>query len=221
VLAATDQDVARAACRRVGLRALPAPDSVEHVWDPASVCAIVSDGHELADALARKLIGRGWRVLVLNASDAGQVRDVPGIAAFIDIHGPLPATADVLSNTAEEARLKASFLLAKQLMPALTNPQLPCAWFFIVTHVDGKLGLDATPKTGGVVTAGAWALAKTLHHEWPSVFCRAVDLHPGLDADLAASLVIGELHDPDATLAEVGHGPDGRCTVDALEMVHD
>jgi len=219
VLTATPHDLEAAACRRVALRALPAPDQVEHAWNPAVVCAILSGGHALADALARQLMSRGWRVIVLDPSDPRQAGDVPGVAAFVDIHEPLPAADDDwLSNAAEEARLKASFLRAKQLMPALTSPQLSQAWFFVVTMLDGKLGLEASPRTGGLVTAGALALAKTLHHEWPTVFCRAVDLHPGLEPETAARLLIGELHDPDATLLEVGHGPDGRCTLAAVEM---
>jgi hypothetical protein len=239
------QTVQRTACRGVGLRTLPIPDSVEYAWDPASVCAILSDGDPLADALARQLFERGWRVIILGSPATGLGNALPTmpiditragawdetvtslterfgrLAAVIDIHGTAaPAGDDLLSSQAEEARLKASFLFARHVAAALTDAALPCAWYFVVTQVDGRLGLAASEPMGGVVTAGALALAKTLRYEWPSVFCRAVDVQPDLDPEGAARLLIGELHDPDATLAEVGIGAGGRCTIAAFEMAH-
>jgi hypothetical protein len=240
----THQGPERVACRGVGLRPLPAPDSVEYAWDPASVCAILSDGDPLADALARQLFERGWRVIILGSPATGRGDALPSmpidikraawdetvtslterfgrLGAVIDIHGTArPAEEDLLSNQAEEARLKAGFLFARHVAAALTDPALPCAWYFVVTQVDGQLGLAAGQPMGGVVTAGALALAKTLRYEWPSVFCRAVDVQPDLDPDTAARLLIGELHDPDAALAEVGIGAGGRCTIAAFEMAH-
>lgn len=208
-------------CLDAGLRLLPEPDVREHAWDADCVCAILDDG-ELAAPLAQLLAARGWRVAVvsLDLSDSstwsGVLNTLGHIAAFIDIH-PATGAGDVepLWNAVEEARVKASFLLAGQLKAMLTAPGLSRAWYTLVTRVDGQLGLAAAPRTRGIVTAGVAALAKTLAQEWPAVSCRAIDLDSAMDQASAARLIAGELLDPDATIVEVGHGLGGRCTIAA------
>jgi hypothetical protein len=218
-------DPRSAACRGAGLRLLPEPDVLEHAWDQEGVCAILDDG-EVAKPLAELLAARGWRVAVvsLDLDDvAGWSASLPAIGritAFIDIHPAIEAPGtDLLWNDGEEARVKASFLLAGQLKPALTTAGVSRAWYTLVTRVDGQLGLSASPKRRGVVTAGVAALAKTLAQEWPAVHCRAVDLDPAMDPATAARLIAGEMLDPDATIVEVGHGLGGRCTIATAELV--
>jgi hypothetical protein len=218
-------DQGTATCQGAVLRFLPEPDVLEHAWDPAYVCAILDDG-EVAKPLAELLSSRGWRValIALDLSDSttwsATFKAIGHVAAFIDIHHATDAGgADVLWNDIEEARVKASFLLAGQLKPMLTAPALSRAWYTVVTRVDGQLGLAAAPKTHGVVTAGVAALAKTLAQEWPAVNCRAIDLDPAMDQATAARLIAGELLDPDATVVEVGHGLGGRCTIAITETV--
>jgi hypothetical protein len=219
-----------ATCRGVGLRALPEPDVLEHAWQPGTVCIILDDGGELAAPLVQHLTERGWQAVAialdLSDQDSWQgaldaiVARSGRVAAFIDIHHVAEESADgLLWNQLEEARVKASFLLAGRLKPMLTAGGLSRAWYAVVTRVDGKLGLDAGPKTRGIVTAGVAALAKTLRQEWPSVFCRAIDLDPAMDPATAVRLIDRELHDPDATLTEVGHGLAGRCTIATTEVV--
>jgi hypothetical protein len=188
------------------------------------VCAILGDDHPLAGSLAQQLTGRGWRVVTMTSMDSEDaLRKMANghgrLAAFIDVRRcPQDGRPDLpLMNHAEEARLKSVFLAAKHLGPVLTAPEAGRTWFIVVTHVDGKLGLGDGPATHGIVSAGIPGLLKTLRHEWPSVFCRAVDLHPELHPDRAAELVAAELEDADLTLAEVGHGPEGRCTIATFE----
>jgi hypothetical protein len=229
---------------RVGLGYLPEPDALECVWDEDEVCAIRTDGHPLAPALARQLAVIGWRVVLLDSRGATGEADVPclhldtssptfcedalqtiadrfgRLAAWIDIpHVSSGGPADPLSNDAEELRLLSTFAMATRLAPVLNVPRAGRAWFVVITHVDGKLGLADPPRDGGIITAGLLALPKSLRHEWPGVFCRAIDLHPDLDVETAARRIVAELGDPDCTLAEVGHGPDGRCTIVTLEAV--
>ncbi|HWI19265.1 MAG TPA: hypothetical protein VNT81_16035 [Vicinamibacterales bacterium] len=218
-------DERSAVCRGAGLRFLPEPDVLEHAWEQDCVCAILDDG-EVARPLAEVLAGRGWRVVVvsLDLADASSWRASLGaagrITAFIDIH---PATAspgaDLLWSDVEEARVKASFLLAGHLKQSLVGAGASRAWYTVVTRVDGQLGLAASPKVSGLVTAGVAALAKTLAQEWPAVHCRAIDLDPAMDQATAARLIAGEMLDPDATIVEVGHGLAGRCTIAATEAV--
>ena len=84
--------------------------------------------------------------------------------------------------------------------------------FWTVARLDGALGLsrdlDFNPIAGGL-----FGLTKTLNLEWPQVFCRAIDLHPGIAPDQVAQYVLAELHDPNRLIAEVGYGTQGRVTL--------
>lgn len=215
--------------RHAAIRALPRPDAAEHAWEPARVCAIVGDDAVLAAALAKRLAARGWRVEV-HPQPADADGGVDGLAARLERVGALislaPRAAAPTASTAGEALLGdpraeawllAQFRLARQLSPQLAAAGAARAWFVAVTRLDGRLGLAPTPTASSVVTAGVYGLVKTLRLEWPSVFCRAIDLHPALDAAFAAERIVEELHDPDRTLAEVGHDVDGRWTIVARE----
>jgi hypothetical protein len=225
---ATDHIATHAAlCRSAELRFLPAPDTLDHAWDPTELCVILDDGAESGAALAGELRERGWRVstialdLQFPESWPEALRAIAGssrIAAFVDIHAHQSGSGDLLGQVEEEARVKASFLLARALQPMLTMAHAR-AWYTVVTRVDGKLGLDTAAKSGGIVTAGVAALAKTLRHEWPAVACRAIDLDPAIPPAVAARLIAGELLDPDRSIAEVGHGPSGRCIIGAFEVM--
>ena len=56
-------------------------------------------------------------------------------------------------------------------------------------------------------------MTKTLHLEWETVFCRAVDLAPDLDAELAAQYILAELYDPNRLIVETGYSLQGRTTL--------
>lgn len=211
--------------RQAAIRALSRPDSAEYAWDPDRVCVILSDDAPLSAALEKRLVARGWRVaLATHASvpDGGLDRMAPPpgpVGALISIAPRTGGTAtgtageDLLGDAREEAWLLAQFRLARQLSPQLNALGAPRTWFVAVTRIDGQLGLGSSPLTSGVVAAGVYGLVKTLRLEWPSVFCRAIDLHPALDAPFAAERIVAELHDPDQTLGDVGHCLDGRSTV--------
>lgn len=214
--------------RRVESRALPRPDSAEYAWDMGSVCLILSEDAPLSAALGKRLTARSWRVAVQTHSaildgrfDAlnrlGRIGALISIAPKEGAMGAKSVGEELLGNTREEAWLLSKFRLAKLLSPQLNNVSAPRTWFVAVTQLDGKLGLESSPKTSGVVAAGVYGLIKTLRVEWPSVFCRALDLHPRLDAASAAERIIEELHDPDLTIGEVGLCPDGRWTIGASD----
>lgn len=218
--------------RRVAVRALPRPDSAEYAWEPDSVCVLLSGDAPLAAALEKRLAARGWRVVVrthAEVADGGLEALVPPrgrVGALISV-GPGPDGATevaarsageaLLGNPREEAWLLSLFHLARLVSPQLNAPGAPRSWFVAVTRLDGQLGLGSSPLTAGVVAAGVFGLVKTLRREWPSVFCRAIDLHPELDPAFAAERVVAELHDPDPSLGEVGHGLHGRATIGVIE----
>lgn len=215
--------------RRAAIRALPRPDSAEYAWDPDSVAVILSEDAPLSTALEKRLAARGWRVAVYPYSvvpegglDApapplGRIGALISVAPGPDGMAATSAGEELLGNAREEAWLLSQFRLARQLSPQLNALGAPRTWFVAVTRLDGKLGLASSPRASGVVAAGVYGLVKTLRLEWPSVFCRAIDLHPELDAAFAAERIVAELHDPDQSLGEVGHGLDGRSTVCVIE----
>ena len=123
-------------------------------------------------------------------------------------------TIDISEKNAE--RLKSVFLMARHLKAPLaqTAGQARPA-FLTVTQMDGQFGLNGYKSTDPY-PGGFAGLTKTLRLEWPSVFCRAIDIHPDVDAQAAAQVILDEIHDADLRLTEVGYTPAGRFTV-ALE----
>ncbi len=133
--------------------------------------------------------------------------DVGPVGAFIHL-SPTNNQAD-----AAKTILKHIFLIAKHLKPSLDEAaQQGRACFITAARLDGALGLsgelDFNPIDGGL-----FGLTKTLNLEWPGVFCRAVDLHPGIAPEHAAQYILAELHDPNRLLVEVGYGNKGRVTL--------
>ena len=67
-------------------------------------------------------------------------------------------------------------------------------------------------------TVASLALTKTLNLEWPQVYCRAIDVHPGYDAQQTAAYIVAELHDPNRLVTEVGYGNHGRVTLATVDV---
>lgn len=219
----------------VRLRFLPEPDFLEGSFPEGSVGVITDDGSELTGQIAQALIAKGWKLIVISfpaitrpdALPEGTHRVVlqdlseehlkeqvtalterlEGISAFIHVH-PLPSKTEQ-----EETVLKGVFFLAKLLKDALNQAaEKRRACFFTVARLDGAFGFehqtDFSPLSGGL-----FGLTKALNREWESVFCRAVDLSPTLDAAAAAQRILAELYDPNRLIAEVAYGPQGRTTL--------
>ena len=136
------------------------------------------------------------------------------VGGFLHLHPLSREEAEdgiLLSNRTKEIVLHV-FLMAKHLKPSLTRTEPPGRRLFLtVTRLDGMLG--GSGGSPGIVEGGLFGLTKTLSREWPSVFCRAVDLEPGLDADRSVSAILGELNDPDRRIVESGIRAEGRMTL--------
>jgi hypothetical protein len=121
---------------------------------------------------------------------------------------------DISDKNAET--LRSVFLMARHLKAPLAQAAGQARPAFLtVTQMDGQFGLNGT-KSSDPYPGGFAGLTKTLRLEWPSVFCRAIDIHPDVDAQAAADKILNEIHDADLRLTEVGYTPAGRFTV-ALE----
>ncbi len=216
------------------------PDSLHLPLAGEYVTLLHDDSSPLAVHLADALAKRGMRVVLLRAAtlprrrlDTAPQLTLPGddeaavqqaIAAVLREHGPiwaclhltppLPPSGQAVERDALPL-LTRTFLLAKALLPALTETaRHHRAAFIAVTRLDGALGLSGTgafvPVAGGVA-----GVTKTLALEAPTLFCRTVDLAPTLPPDRAAEAVLAELHDPDRRLTEVGWSERGRVTLEA------
>lgn len=138
------------------------------------------------------------------------------IGAFIHLNPLLqdPEAAELRYLDAEKAIVKHVFLIAKQLKKSLNQAAMPTvrSCFFTATRLDGCFGFSQTLNFSAI-SAGLFGLTKTLNAEWESVFCRSIDLHPGLDGDRATQCILAELHDPNQSISEVAYGVQGRTTL--------
>ncbi|HEX2915109.1 MAG TPA: beta-ketoacyl synthase N-terminal-like domain-containing protein [Chloroflexia bacterium] len=143
------------------------------------------------------------------------------IGGFIHLNPPAQIThSDGLPfEESENQAIKQVFLLAKHLKKSLNeaaNKGRAC--FMTVARLDGKLGLGQKLDFG-VIGGGLFGLTKSLKQEWDKVYCRALDLSPELDTEQVVRSIIGELHDPNRLLVEVGYSPEGRVTLVSEEAL--
>ena len=224
------------------LQALSAPDTLEFA-PPAGYCAVVTDdGTGLTSDVAAALLERGWPTVVLRfPTSVSQVPAVvpagvreesfgtldeetirATLERLVASHGPIgafvhlhpEASGSGLAEPAQEELVRAVFLASTQLKSSLEqSAQLGRGSFVVVTRLDGALGTGGGGADFDPVGGGLYGLTKTIRHEWPTVFARAVDLAPSLDDETAALAVLAELSDPDERLAEVAYGSNGRVTL--------
>ena len=203
----------------VELTELPAVDLLEAAYPPEPVAVVVHHGGAGAAAVAAALSAQGWTVREaggpsspgqdFGAALAGRVDAV----VLVTADGQEPAWGDAVNQLAEV------ILLAKQAQGPLTASAGDAggahrAAFVTVTRLDGGLGFAGTAGPGAALLGGAAGVTKTLAVEAPGLFCRALDIHPGLDDEAAAAVLLDELRDAATDTIEVGVDADGlRRTV--------
>ncbi len=222
----------------VTLNPLPSPDRIELEIPPGRPVLIGDVGSELTPEVARALKEEGWSVVLWRyatskaASKSSLSESLPHVqvqhptdkdikkhmdivreqygkvAGYIHIHPP----KKYLKDPEERQLIKEVFFLGKHLKDDLaTSPDHGRTFFITVTQYDGQLGLNQGHPFGE--GSGLPGLTKTLRWEWPSVFCRAVDLDPLRSVQENAQSVVAELYDPSRQTAEVGYSPQGRVTI--------
>jgi NAD(P)-dependent dehydrogenase (short-subunit alcohol dehydrogenase family) len=130
------------------------------------------------------------------------------IDTFIHLH-----PQELSSPEADKAILQQVFLLAKGLKQSLTAAaQAYRSCFVSAAWLDGAFGLSQQGDFSAIA-AGLFGLTKSLAHEWPAVFCRAIDFSPEMKTDQVVSSILAELRDPNLALVEVGYGATGRTTL--------
>ncbi|WP_076537236.1 type I polyketide synthase [Shewanella sp. UCD-KL21] len=143
------------------------------------------------------------------------------VAGFVHLQ-PQLATANKalpLSDAAFVA-VEQAFLMAKHLQKSFSElAKTERVSFMTVSRIDGGFGYLNTNElaTAELNQAALSGLSKTLSHEWPTVFCRALDIAPSFEAVDLADAVIAELFDVNAVneIVEVGISSEGRHTLTA------
>ncbi|WP_299006610.1 type I polyketide synthase [uncultured Shewanella sp.] len=119
-------------------------------------------------------------------------------------------------NTKSLAYVKQAFLWAKLLQPRLTQVKAQARHCFItVSRLDGGFGfVDRDEfKTAELNQSGLTGLTKTLAHEWPSVFCKALDITPKINGHEFAQAILLELCEQDQIHVDIGITPSARTTL--------
>ena len=105
------------------------------------------------------------------------------------------------------------FFAAKHFQRVMRLSEHPSRKFFItVSHLDGQLGRSGTGNCR-MESSAIFGLLKTLQQEWPTVFCRALDMAPELTDITKCELLMEEIVDCEQSLTEVGCNTEGRWTV--------
>ncbi|WP_372882054.1 SDR family NAD(P)-dependent oxidoreductase [Psychromonas sp.] len=200
---------------------------------------LVDDGQGCGVRLADKLSQLGWSVTVIQPSWVKVNSDKPfneKVNVFAlneaDEHELITiiATQSLWSSVVylhpdteisgieypQESKqgLILAFLLAKLSgLAGNKNNNETRSSFLVLTRQGGAFGADNNEHKSDLVQTGLSGLVKTLSHEWPSVFCRAVDVASKFCADKVANIVVDELNDKSFNPVEVGFNSNGRLTL--------
>ncbi|WP_149038624.1 SDR family NAD(P)-dependent oxidoreductase, partial [Kitasatospora sp. MBT63] len=215
-------------CAQAALVELPSPDALVGAYPAGSAALLVDDGGELTPLVAARLQAGGWDVRVLRLPSV--TRTVDGAADFaLAGWGVTELTERVEQILATPVRLVVNFatrqdgdwadgvrrlsyalLVAKHLVEPLTKEAATArAGFLTLTRLDGAFGLTGVAEDR-VPAGGFGGLVKTLAVEAPELFCRAVDLAPGLDPRTAAELLLAEVNDASAEPVQVARDANRR-----------
>ncbi|MCW3174264.1 type I polyketide synthase [Shewanella subflava] len=142
------------------------------------------------------------------------------IAAFVHLQPQLNAKGTLPLSEAGFSAVEQAFLMAKHLQKGFeTLSQSERVSFMTVSRIDGGFGYldNQALMTAELNQAALSGLSKTLSHEWPKVFCRALDIAPQFEAAEFAQAIVAELFDVDTSTNEIGISQQGRHTLTATE----
>ncbi|GAA0819575.1 hypothetical protein GCM10009111_23790 [Colwellia asteriadis] len=148
------------------------------------------------------------------------------IDAVFYLHANTEITAIEYPQSAKQG-LMLAFVLAK--LCHVKGATTTRASFVVVTHQGGNLGFSnddfKAHEQSDLVQAGLNGLVKTLSHEWPTVFCRLIDLplvsasSTKVSAAKAASYIYDEFLDADTSLIEVGYNSTLSTSINRVTLV--
>jgi len=225
----------------VRLVSLPEADRLDFKVSQNRPIVVTDEGTELTSQFVTALTQEGWNVVLWQFPEtliSAKKRDIPQevariqqenksldsikplvnrirdqyglISGFIHLH-PLQESKESFLKS-ERDLVKQIFFLSGAIKADITtiNPGSR-SLFLTVTRIDGQLGLKNHHSFQE--SSGFCGLVKTLHWEWPDVFCRALDLDPELTQSDQIASILNEIQDLDLSLVEVGLGSQGRVTI--------
>ncbi|MEU6947890.1 SDR family NAD(P)-dependent oxidoreductase, partial [Streptomyces sp. NPDC046316] len=202
---------------------LPAADPLVDASSADQGALVVDDGSETAAGIVERLTATGRPVHVLRLPGVparlsgvhdhaltgwGTTELAAGVEAVFTAR--IGLVVDVTARTDSDwndgvRRLAHSLLLARHVVRPLTDMAAHGrAAFLAVTRLDGAFGLTGVSEEAAPA-GGVAGLVKTLALEAPTLFCRSVDLAPGIDPADAAALVLDEAADSAVEPVQVGH----------------
>lgn len=157
---------------------------------------LVEDGSPDGDGLAEALEQDGWTV------HRTQLRTQQELPERIDLCLMVLPSEDAWQ--ANVTRLEAAVLLAGRVQDPLKTSAAygNRAAFVSLTRLDGGLGHHGTTPAGLGLIGGIGGLVKTMAQEASELFCRALDIAPGVQE--VGALVLAELADVAKGVHEVG-----------------
>ena len=219
------------------LRYMPAPDAL--IMPHEGITLVINDGSDLTPALCTELTPKGHQLAVFTfasenttanplisthvlactlpnrqeATILQALNQLPApVSQFIYLHPHLTTQVNVqtFALAQEKELLKTAFLFAKCVKPSLNmgNWQTRPA-FLAVTRQDGAFGTTNSGQDT-ILGGGLFGLTKSLNLEWPTVFCRAIDLSPELTATEAAEKIRQELYDANICLSQTAYTAEGK-----------
>jgi acyl transferase domain-containing protein len=232
----------------VTLKAVPLPDRLSITLPEGSQTLLTDDGTGLTARVAENLLKEGHKVAVLTLAGvtSTEQRALPSGVENITLTDNSETTLAEALNTVknkygqisvmihldpahsgsaslshqEQSIVKSVFLLAKLVAGDLSaSAAKGFSAFMTVTHLDGQFGLSQS-NSADPVSGGLFGLTKTVSLEWDGVYCRSVDLKPGLEEKTTAEIITSELYDSNHLLTETGYTGMDRFTlvVDQPEM---
>ena len=144
------------------------------------------------------------------------LKEIASVEGDIDGFVYLSCANEPAADSFDEPLL---FLFAKHMQRVMRSSQHGGRQCFVAcSSLDGMLGVGENLTTHAQ-RGSIFGLLKSLHQEWPQVFCRAIDFAPALSMDQRIESLLAELQDPQEGLVEVGIDQAGRWTIHWQEVL--
>ncbi len=161
---------------RKTLRSTPLPfdrDRPAVTLPPGSEVILVAGADRLADQLCETIraCGHTVRRVFWDSSVDSEIANVAGLVLLSPLHSNL-------------GTLRQAFRWLRACSRSLrVMGKKSGAVFATISRLDGAFGLEAIGKSAQPISGGLAGLAKTAHHEWLEVSCKAIDVKPD-DTDI-------------------------------------